>query len=316
MVRFAHLDEMYDDDYDEYDDDYEEDMEVEENDEEHVAYDPTIHKPELLQAKIDQVKQIVPRSDHDIRRALQEKGSVERAIDFLLRNDRLMLEGNDIIVYLEEEAKGSFVLPVCTKFVPLGSRKFNPLSRTTMDMTKVKRLIDQVQIVEHPLQLAVPSKPIISQQVSPRPMSLASLASANKTPNLSLSSLQKKDGRVSKSMALKNGLSSLNLRANSSSTPKPSFSLSQLKNSEPVVTKTEKQTASDSGMKDSDTRKSTLASADPSNHGLFLTTSDIPFSSPILSFSLTPFLDNEPAFSAPSPNMMAQQARQKPSSMR
>jgi hypothetical protein len=115
---------------------------------------------------------------------------------------------------------------------------------------------------------------------------------------------------------MKNGLASLSLRSNSSNVSKPSFSLSQLKGSQPVVAKMENLTMTDTVMKDSDTHRSAIARAKPSDHGLFLTSVDFTISSPVTLFSLTTFLDSGSAFSGPSPNMQAQQPRQKPSSMR
>jgi DNA-binding protein YbaB len=277
MVFETNSDEMYDDyeDYDE-DEDYEEDIET---DTEQVAYNPNVHKPDLLQKQINQVKQIVPRSETEIRKALQEGGSVEGAID-------LLLQGKNTIIFWEGEAKCSFEIPYVKRFASSKNRPLGKMERIVqMKVDQLEEEIAQISLTPEAKQVFVMDEPLKIQEKS---VSLATLASSSTSSRLSLSSLQSKSTAPVKP-AVKNTnirLSSLSLK-NVKTSSKPGFTLSQLTQSSRIATVS--LPSSSFGR----TVKKSVQSAAPSEHGLFLSASDLPHSSPLYSFQLTPFLDNE-----------------------
>ena len=104
-------DEFYEDDYEE---DYEEEeVQEEESDNEMIyeAYDPSKHKAEFdqLDFKVSQIRQMIPKSTQEIKKALQLHGSVEGAIDYLL-------QGNHITALSLEEMSASCVIDTIVIF--------------------------------------------------------------------------------------------------------------------------------------------------------------------------------------------------------
>jgi hypothetical protein len=231
-------DELYDDydDYDDYDYDEEEDI----NEAVQVAYNPSIHKPSQSN-QINQIKQIVPKPESEIKKALQEGGSVEKAID-------LLLQGKNLMIFWGKEAKCSFVLDYHRKFEP---KKINPFERVfEMQVDELETGFKGVTITPKVHAPAV-------KQEKPPSLGLRSSAKQIKikplTTKQSLSSLQKKP----------NGIQLSSLSKTIKTTAKPVFSLSQLKESKPIIAQAV-------------IPQKSFQFATPSEHGLFLSTNESP----------------------------------------
>ena len=128
MSRHRHIrnldldDEYYEDDYSDYEEAEELEVESSEDDNIYEAYDPTKHQPEFdtLEYKISQIQQIITKPTQDVREALKRYGTVEGAVEHLLK-------GNHISEISFEEGVVSCVvhsLPVIIASHPFQPQRF------------------------------------------------------------------------------------------------------------------------------------------------------------------------------------------------